>query len=35
MSCLKPTGASPPAAAETAGGQLDERTAALGFEFGK
>ena len=28
-SCLKPTGASPPAAAKTAGGQQDERTAAL------
>ena len=28
-SCLKPTGASPPAAAETTGGQQDERTAAL------
>ena len=27
MNCLKPTGASPPAAAETTGGQQDERTA--------
>ena len=27
--CLKPTGASPPAAAETAGAQQDERAAAL------
>ena len=26
-SCLKPTGASPPAAAETTGGQQNERTA--------
>ena len=33
--CLNPTGASPPAVAETTGGQQDERTAALGFEFGK
>ena len=27
VQCLKPTGASPPAAAETTGGQQDERTA--------